>query len=59
MTRDTLSDRLARLTYLCTEISKIAEGEHVPTEELQRLLTESESLCGALRREIDRRRKQR
>lgn len=52
---DSFADRLARLTYLCSEISKIAQGEHVPTERLRDVLKEAEALCRAVRREIARR----
>ena len=49
------ADSLARLTFLCSEISKVAKGEHVPTERLVEVLKEAESLCRAVRKEIARR----
>jgi hypothetical protein len=52
---DSFSDRLARLTYLCSEISKVAKGKRVPTERLRDILKEAEDLCRAVRREIARR----
>ena len=49
------ADRLARLTYLCSEINNVAKGEHVATERLQEVLKEAEDLCRAVRKEIARR----
>jgi hypothetical protein len=49
------TDRLARLTYLCSEISKAAKGEQVPLDRLRDVLREAEDLCRAVRKEIARR----
>lgn len=57
MVPSSLADRLARLTHLCTEISKIERGEYVATERLQDLLKEVSDLSKALEREITRRRR--
>jgi hypothetical protein len=55
MVPPTFADRLARLTFLCSEISKIKRGDEVSTQQLERLLVETEALSQALRREIERR----
>jgi hypothetical protein len=49
------SDRLARLTYLCSEISKAAKGDQIPMDRLREVLKEAEDLCRAVRKEIARR----
>ena len=49
------ADRLARLTFLCSEISKAAHGQRVPMDRLREVLKEAEDLCRAVRREIARR----
>lgn len=53
-----LRDRLARLTYLCAEIGKIAHGDDVPTERLEDILSDAEELCRAIRRELKKREEQ-
>jgi hypothetical protein len=50
-----LADRLARLTFLCSEIHKARTSSAVPTERLEDVLREAEELCRALRQEIRRR----
>ena len=52
---ESLRDRLARLTFLCTEIHKAAEVDNVPTERLEDILSEAEQLCRAIRKELRRR----
>jgi hypothetical protein len=49
------ADRLARLTFLCSEISKMAKGEQVSLDRLHEVLKEAEDLCRAVRKEIARR----
>ena len=49
------ADHLARLTYLCSEISTAAKGEHIPMDRLRDVLQEAEDLCRAVRQEIARR----
>jgi hypothetical protein len=44
MVSASLADRFARLTYLCSEINKIAKGVRVSTERLQEVMEEAESL---------------
>jgi hypothetical protein len=55
MVSASLADRIARLTYLCSEINKISKGVRVSTERLQEVMEEAESLSRVLRREINRR----
>jgi hypothetical protein len=50
-----LSDRLARLTFLCSQIQQATKGQRVPTERLRDTLKEVEALSRALRKEIQRR----
>jgi hypothetical protein len=52
---DALSDRLARLTYLCSEIHKAARLATVATPRLEEILREAEQLCRLIRKELKRR----
>jgi hypothetical protein len=52
-----LKDRLARLTFLCTEIHKAADVPRIPTERLEDILLEAEHLCRDIRKELSRRNK--
>lgn len=50
-----LNDRLARLMFLCSEISKFSGRSYVPSGELEELLKQSEALCRAIRRQLRQR----
>jgi hypothetical protein len=52
-----LRDRLARLTFLCSDIDRLVKDRRrtIPTVTLEEILVESEQLCRVLRRELARR----
>ena len=50
-----MPDRLARLTYLCSEIHHATRLATVATTRLEEILLEAEQLCRVIRKELKRR----
>jgi hypothetical protein len=55
MSDETLKDRLARLTFLCSELHAVTRENDMTTQKFEEILAEAESLCAVLRKELKRR----